>query len=162
MLVMNTAKIYPISSKSAEQTISIGTEIGRRLRGREIIELVSDIGGGKTTFVKGLALGINSVDVVSSPTFTLSRIYRSANRSLSIHHYDFYRLDQPGIVASELLESINDPQAVVVIEWSDIVRDVLPESRLTIDFQIGQTETGRLLTCNVPAGYGYLWEGWKI
>ena len=64
-----------LSSNNAEQTELIAVAIGKRLRGGEMIELVSDLGGGKTTFTRGLARGAGSSDVVSSPTFTISKVY---------------------------------------------------------------------------------------
>lgn len=95
-----------------------------------MIELVSDLGGGKTTFVRGLARGIGSDDQVSSPTFTLSNVY--AGQKITMHHFDFYRLAQAGIMREELAEVLNDPEAVTIIEWADIVHEVLPTERLTI------------------------------
>jgi len=100
------------------------------LKGGEVIELRSDLGGGKTTFVRGLVRGAGSRDHVASPTFTLNRIYRAKN--LSIYHYDFYRLDDPGILAEQLAESIGDDKAIVIVEWADIVKDVLPPDRISI------------------------------
>lgn len=95
-----------------------------------MIELISDIGGGKTTFVKGLAIGIHSRDIVSSPSFTLSNVYTGDN--LTIHHYDFYRLHDAGIMKNELAESMQDEHVVTVVEWGNIVADVLPTNRLSI------------------------------
>ena len=100
------------------------------ISGREVIELVSDLGGGKTTFVRGLARGAGSKDKVSSPTFTLNRIYQA--NDLEIHHFDFYRLSDPGVVEPQLEESLQNPRVITVVEWSDIVEEVLPEERLTI------------------------------
>lgn len=90
------------------------------------------MGGGKTTFVRGLAKGLGSSDIVSSPTFTLTKNYKIIKGNL--YHYDFYRLTEPGVLKDELQESLNDIAAVTVIEWSDIVKDVLPEQRLSIKF----------------------------
>ena len=95
-----------------------------------MIELVSDIGGGKTTFVGGLARGMGSKDHVSSPTFTISNVYQA--QELTMHHFDFYRLLEAGIMRDELAEVLHDPNAVVVIEWADIVEDVLPIDKLKI------------------------------
>ncbi len=95
-----------------------------------MIELVSDLGGGKTTFVKGVAKGIESEDTVTSPTFTLNNVYEG--KTLTLHHYDFYRLREAGIMSEELAETLRDECAVTVVEWADVVRDVLPENRLTI------------------------------
>jgi tRNA threonylcarbamoyladenosine biosynthesis protein TsaE len=69
---------------------------------------------------------------VTSPTFTLSRIYKA--KKFDIHHFDFYRLDDPGILADQLAELIDDDKAVVVVEWADIVKNVLPDKRISIEF----------------------------
>jgi len=98
-----------------------------------VLELQSDLGGGKTTFVRGLARGLGSQDTVSSPTFTLSKIYKT--KSGEIHHFDFYRLDDAGVLKDQLRESLQDPEVVTVIEWSNIVEDVLPDERISIKFQ---------------------------
>lgn len=96
------------------------------------------MGGGKTTFVKGLARGFGSKDRVASPTFTLNKIYKGQKGE--IHHFDFYRLRKPGVLADQLDESLNDPKVVTVVEWSDIVKDVLPTNRLAIEFQPRATD----------------------
>lgn len=119
-----------IDSTTSEETERFAHTLGSKLRGGEVIVLTSDLGGGKTTFVRGLAQGMGSEDHVSSPTFTISREYAAGN--LTLYHFDFYRLSEPGVVAAELAEFIHDPQAVVAIEWGDIVEGVLPEKRITI------------------------------
>lgn len=92
------------------------------------------MGGGKTTFTQGLAKGLGSGDMVTSPTFTLSRIYQAKN-GIEIHHYDFYRLNEPGVLADQLAESLNDIESVTVVEWSDIVADVLPNVRISVQLR---------------------------
>jgi tRNA threonylcarbamoyladenosine biosynthesis protein TsaE len=121
---------YQQKTDSYGQTEALGESIGHRLKGGEVIELASDLGGGKTTFVRGLARGAGSSDVVGSPTFMLSKVYDTQN--LRIYHFDFYILQDPGITRQELMEILQDPLAVVVVEWSDIVKDVLPEDRVSI------------------------------
>jgi tRNA threonylcarbamoyladenosine biosynthesis protein TsaE len=111
----------------------LGNLLGSKLKGGEVIELRSDLGGGKTTFVRGLVQGAGSKDNVTSPTFTLSRIYKMSK--LQIHHFDFYRLDDPGILADQLAESISSKNVITVIEWAQIVKNVLPENHLTIQFE---------------------------
>jgi len=118
-------------TSSMQETIAFGESLGSKLQGGEVIELTSDIGGGKTTLVRGVARGIQSEDQVQSPTFTISRIYEG--EVCNIHHFDFYRLENPGVMREELLESIDDPRVVVVVEWSQIVEDVLPADRITIN-----------------------------
>jgi tRNA threonylcarbamoyladenosine biosynthesis protein TsaE len=117
--------------------------------------LSSDLGGGKTTFVRGLVRGAGSGDKVASPTFTISKFYKA--RQFDIHHFDFYRLQDAGIMADEIAEVAGDKHAVTVVEWGDIVQHVLPAGRMTI--AIVQTPEGtRLLTIKVPANLDYLIE----
>lgn len=123
-----------------------------------MIELVSDLGGGKTTFVRGLVRGMGSSDTVASPTFTISKLYRAGNKE--VHHFDFYRLQEAGIVADELAEVAGDPTAVTIVEWSDIVQHVLPKERLTIN--ITQDPDGnRLLSLQADEAVSYLLEAAK-
>lgn len=117
---------------------------------------MSDLGGGKTTFVRGLAKGLGSSDHVSSPTFTISKVYKAGQREL--HHFDFYRLPDAGLMAHELQDVLSDPQAIVVVEWADVVRDVLPAERLTITFA-KQADDSRTLQFQYPEKLVYLVEG---
>jgi tRNA threonylcarbamoyladenosine biosynthesis protein TsaE len=127
--------------------------LGAQLKGGEVIELVSDLGGGKTTLVRGIAKGFGSSDKVASPTFTVNKEYSSGNKR--IVHYDFYRLHDPGLLQFELAEALSDSLTVTIIEWADIVHDVLPQDRLTI--QITNTgDTARTLTISGPESVGYL------
>lgn len=123
--------------------------LGSQLTGGEVIELHADLGGGKTTFVIGLARGAGSTDRVSSPTFTLSREYKA--KDFDIHHFDFYRLDDPGILRDQLAESLNSENTVSVIEWADIVKDVLPGDRLSIEFKpMANSSEERQITVSYP------------
>lgn len=110
---------------------AFGARIGSLLSGGEVIELIGDVGAGKTTFVKGLARGLEIDEDIQSPSFTISRVY-DARDGLQLAHYDFYRLNEAGIMASELTEASSRPDTIVVIEWADIVDNVLPEQRLTL------------------------------
>lgn len=148
--------IAEIITNSAEQTEQIAEQIGKRLRGGEVLELVSDLGGGKTTFVRGLAKGLGSSDHVSSPTFKISNIYKAG--SLELHHFDFYRLGEAGIVADEFAEIIEQPNIIAVVEWGAVVSDVLPAERITITFKL-RGETTRQLIISFPNKLSYLVEG---
>lgn len=145
---------FTFKSSSLEDTQAIAAAIGATLRGREVIELISDVGGGKTSFVKGLAKGLAVEDTVQSPTFTISRIY-NARDDLELHHFDFYRLSEAGIVADELAESLHQPNAIVAVEWGDIVHDVLPANHITIRFK-NLDDTVRAITVTTPPDMDYL------
>lgn len=144
-----------LNTDSADATEKLGEDIGRRLKGGEVIELRSDLGGGKTTFVRGLARGAGSPDHVSSPTFTLSKVYKSPK--FEIHHFDFYRLNEPGIMEHELHDLLGDSGVVIIIEWGEIVQHVLPKCRLTIE--INQTDNdGREFYIECDPSLNYLME----
>lgn len=153
---MSTATTYRIESSSSDATFDLGERLGKLCRGGEVFALSSDLGGGKTTFAKGLAAGFDSKDIVSSPTFTVSQVY-DARDGLQIHHFDFYRLQEAGVVGYELEEVIDDPKAVIIIEWGDIVEDVLPPRRVLVTFdRVAENEDRRSITFNVPEEAGHL------
>lgn len=143
-------QIHSTDSKSTE---ALGASIGEQLKGGEVIELVSDLGGGKTTFVRGLVRGTGSIDHVSSPTFTVSKIYETKN--LHIHHFDLYRLQEAGIMAHEIAELQQDPQNVLVLEWAGVADNVLPRERLIISFET-LSETERDIVLTYPKSLTYL------
>ena len=143
---MNSATTYEIASTSLKATLTIAGTLARRLQGGEVIELIGDLGSGKTAFVRGLAKGINSRDKVQSPSFTVERIYHGQvnGRPLIIHHFDFHRLDEPGIMGQQLSESTKQLNVVTVIEWAQAVQNVLPKDRLQIWFATAGKESRQL------------------
>ena len=150
---MSTDTTWQTASTDLSGTMQLAERIGRRLKGGEVIELVSDLGGGKTTFVRGLAKGMGSTDTVVSPSFTISREYKAGDKTM--YHFDFYRLQDPGVVGNELAEVMGDPHAVVVVEWADIVGSVLPSRRLTIRIK-SSGETARDFYFSCPPELHYL------
>lgn len=138
-----------VVTNSVVETQTLAEAIGKVVRGGEILELVSDVGGGKTTFTKGLARGMEIDEVVQSPTFTISRLYK-ARDGLELHHFDFYRLSEAGLVAAELAESLAQTNAVVVVEWGEIVHDVFPAERITVRIS-SPSEEQRQLNFTIPA-----------
>ena len=108
----------------------LGEAIGRSVSGGEVLELVGDIGAGKTTLTKGIARALGINEPVQSPTFTISRVYDSP-KGLRLAHYDFYRLSEAGIMGDEIREATDD-DSVVVVEWAGAVDDNLPKDRLVV------------------------------
>lgn len=132
-----------------------GNALARAIKTNAVIELIGDVGAGKTTLVKALAAGLGIEDDVQSPSFTLSRTYELADGRRLVH-YDFYRLSDPGIMRIDLAENVDDPQTITVVEWADVVDDVLPKDRLTIQI-IPSSETTRRLELNATGS-----ASWKI
>lgn len=120
-----------IEVRNERETLSLGKTIGSMLRGGEIIELVGDVGSGKTTFARGIALGLGIDEYVQSPSFTISRQYDGRN-GIELVHYDFYRLKDAGIMADDLKETTGNKKTVVIVEWSEAVKEVLPRDKLRI------------------------------
>lgn len=118
----------------------LGARIGRALSGGEILELIGDVGAGKTTLTKGIAAGLGITEPVQSPTFTISRVY-AARDGLTLHHYDFYRLGEAGIMSEDISEVMQQSGAVTVVEWAGAVDDVLPVDRVQVSITAtGETE----------------------
>ena len=113
-----------------ERMKQLGEAIGQSLSGGEVLELVGDIGAGKTTLTKGIARALGINEPVQSPTFTISRVYDSP-KGLRLAHYDFYRLSEAGIMGDEIREAADD-DSVVVVEWAGAVDDDLPKDRLVV------------------------------
>lgn len=143
-----------VTTYGESQTKQLGERIGKQLKGGEVFVLESDLGGGKTTLVRGLAKGFGSLDPVASPSFTISYVYgRSDGKQL--YHFDFYRLSDPGIMAAELAEAVNETSVVTAIEWAAVVKDVVPADVVTVRLQ-AESDTTRLITITCPATRKYL------
>ncbi len=114
-----------------KELTELGERIGASVRGGQVIELVGDVGAGKTTLTKAIARGMGIDAPTQSPTFMISNRYKAPG-GLKLVHYDFYRLNDGGVMSDELAETINEGSTVTVVEWGGIIEDVLPLDRLTI------------------------------
>ncbi len=105
--------------------------------------------------MRGVARGVGSHDHVSSPTFKISNEYKG--EKLKLYHFDFYRLNDPGIIAHEMHDILSDPESSVVIEWGEVVQHVLPEERLSIELS-ASGEQERQIKITYPKQLEYLME----
>jgi tRNA threonylcarbamoyladenosine biosynthesis protein TsaE len=119
------------AARTADDTRAIGTAIAPLLRPRDALILTGELGAGKTTFVQGLAAGLDVEDHVASPTFTLIREYTGR---LPVAHVDVYRLDRVQDVVDLALDEVADGDAVIVVEWGDAIDELLADERLRIEF----------------------------
>ncbi|AOO73659.1 tRNA (adenosine(37)-N6)-threonylcarbamoyltransferase complex ATPase subunit type 1 TsaE [Ligilactobacillus salivarius] len=118
-----------IVSKKAEDTEKLAKKIAQFLKPQDIILLDGDLGAGKTTFTKGLALGLGIKKNVKSPTFTIVREYHEGR--LPLYHMDVYRLEDTSADDIGLDEYFNG-DGVSVVEWSQFIDDELPNEYLII------------------------------
>ncbi len=136
--------------RTEAELINFGREIGQNLHVPTVIELIGDVGAGKTTFTKGLAEGLGIKDPITSPSFTISKSYafekteaQPSSRGYKLgtgflNHYDFYRLPDPGLMQEDLSESINDENTVTVVEWAESVKDILPENHRIFNITLNE------------------------
>lgn len=119
---------YKITTRSEEETMELAENLESEKFPNMVICLEGDLGSGKTVFTKGFALAIGIDEMITSPTFTLIKEYQ--NGELPLFHMDFYRLDKsPEDIG---LEEYYNKNGIVIIEWSDVVKDYLPDERLEI------------------------------
>ena len=129
--------------RNEAELIALGQSFGEKCQGGEVFELVGDLGTGKTTFTKGLALGLGVKRTINSPSFTIMKDY-AARDGLTLKHYDFYRLDDAGLMKNEIAESLGDPKTIVVVEWAKEVSGILPKERKVIEIKYTPTD-GRVV-----------------
>lgn len=126
--------------KTEKEMLDYGRTLGgeflvRVKRGETVVvELLGDVGAGKTTLTRGIAEGLGVAEPVTSPSFTISKRYAfPVDESDGVlAHYDFYRLPDPGLMTEELDESLATPGTVVILEWADSVEGILPDDRMQI------------------------------
>jgi tRNA threonylcarbamoyladenosine biosynthesis protein TsaE len=114
---------------SEEETVALGRQLARELPRSGVVLLIGNLGAGKTTLAKGIAVGrgVVSPDEVSSPTFTLIQEYAP-----DLYHIDLYRLDEPRQVATLGLEELYDRDALILIEWGERFPQLMPPERTEI------------------------------
>lgn len=122
---------YKITTRSELDTIKLAQNFESEKFPNMIICLDGELGSGKTIFTKGIAnaLGIN--ETITSPTFTIIKEY---DGELPLYHMDVYRLD--GNIDGVGIEEYFTKGGVVVIEWAETIKDILPKERLNIKFKI--------------------------
>jgi len=155
-----------IITNSPFQTKKIGKNFSKKIKDRKnkkavVLGLVGDLGGGKTTFLQGLAKGLGIKEKVLSPTFIIMRKYALESRKWPIarglgpigkvesgkkatlcpplstfYHFDCYRIQKPKeILDLGFKEIISDPKNIVVIEWAEKIKKILPKDTIWINFE---------------------------
>lgn len=133
-------------SSSEATTRQLGKKLAQSLKGGEVISLVGELGAGKTAFVKGLAEGLKIKQKITSPTFVVMRVYPVKHPTIArFVHIDAYRVKTAAaLTAIGLDDYIKAKDTVVVIEWADLVKKVLPK-KILIKFKF-QKPNSRLIT----------------
>jgi len=139
-----------IFTKSAAETQKIASNLSRRIlkspffakaaKGKKyavVIGLIGELGSGKTVFTKGFAKGLGIKENIASPTFVIERIYKIKTKNYKLFiHIDAYRIDKPReIIDLEFRDLVKNPRNIILIEWADRIKDVLPKNCLRIKFE---------------------------
>lgn len=127
-------------SSSAAATAALGEAVGRIAPVNLVLALDGDLGAGKTVWVRGMARGLGQRDNVESPTFTLLQSYTDPDARLPLHHFDCYRLQNSDEFVAAGLDDYLRTGGVAVLEWAEIVKDILPEDSWQLRLvRIGET-----------------------
>lgn len=131
-----------IESFSMEDTFKLGEDLGAKALPGEIYTLSGDLGTGKTVFAQGFAKGLGIEEAVNSPTFTIVSEYTEGR--MPFYHFDVYRISNPEEMYEIGFEEYLYGQGVCLIEWAELIRDIIPEK--TIDIAISK---------NLEKGFDY-------
>ncbi len=126
-------------SNSPEETARFAESFAAELKAGDVITLNGDLGAGKTAFAQGLAKGLGIIEYLSSPTFTIVNCYEG---KMPLYHFDVYRIADEEEMYEIGYEEYIDGDGVCVIEWAEIIKDILPPERYDIiirkDYQKGE------------------------
>jgi tRNA threonylcarbamoyladenosine biosynthesis protein TsaE len=126
-----------IITHSEAETNSLGAKIGKELKPGSVVALYGELGAGKTVFTKGLSRGLGVSDRLLSPTYVLMREYNLPTLKGKLYHLDLYRLTSAkDLKSTNLEEIIKQGTNVVVIEWAEKAKGMLPKDVVTVKFKV--------------------------
>ena len=114
-----------IETNSEKETYAFGLELGKKAHAGQVYTLVGELGVGKTVFTKGLARGLDILEPVSSPTFTIVQVYEEGR--LPFYHFDVYRIGDVEEMDEIGYEDYIYGDGVSLIEWANLIEEILPE-----------------------------------
>ena len=142
---------YKITTYSEEETIELAQNIESEKFPTMVICLRGDLGSGKTVFTKGFAKAMEITEEVTSPTFNIIKEYTTGE--MPLFHMDVYRLD--GKVDELGIEEYFTKKGVTIIEWADMIPDVLPDRRLDIKIRSSEEDEDKRIITITPYGKKY-------
>jgi tRNA threonylcarbamoyladenosine biosynthesis protein TsaE len=142
-------------SKGAQETKKIGKELAERLVQRKkeealTLSLEGDLGGGKTTFLQGLAKGLGIKEKVLSPTFIIVRKFKIPKKKEKqfnyFFHFDCYRIkEKEEVLDLGFKDYISNPENIIAIEWGDRIKNILPKDVIRLKFIFVDKETRKII-----------------
>lgn len=136
-----------VITKNADETREWARKMARGMKGGEIICLKGDLGAGKTTFSQGFLGELGAQGALTSPTFVVMKQYVLEDNFLNlknIYHIDTYRVESKDILDLGWEEIINDKRNIVLVEWPEKIKDIIPVSSIWINFEIVDEEKRKI------------------
>ena len=130
-------------ANSPQETIDFAEKIGRLLKKGDVIAYTGGLGAGKTTFTRGLAIGMGLEDNVTSPTFSIVNEYHGNN--ICLYHFDMYRILDADELETTGFYDYPLEDSVFAVEWSENISDELPDNTVYINIERVDDET-RIIT----------------
>lgn len=131
-----------IRIKNERETEQFGRELGATAKAGTVIALIGDLGTGKTTLTKYIAAGLGVTEQITSPTFTIIKEYRTGRCPL--FHFDVYRIGDIDEMFEIGYEEYFFGDGICVIEWADLIEEIIPEDALIIRITRGEGEEERI------------------
>lgn len=131
--------------KNEEETKKFGEKLCEKLTAGSIVALTGDLGTGKTTLTKAIAAGLGVTDVITSPTFNIVKQYDSGR--LPLYHFDVYRIGDVDEMHEIGYEEYFFGDGVCVIEWADLIEEIIPDDAVRIEIEYGEKEGERIYRC---------------
>lgn len=140
---METKKTVQIKNES--QTEEFGIRVAESLKAGDVLALIGDLGTGKTALTSYIAKGLGITRRVNSPTFTIVKEYTDGR--LPMYHFDVYRVSDPDELFNIGIDEYFFGEGVCIIEWADLIEEILPENTKYIYLEYGKNEGERVYRC---------------
>lgn len=127
------------------ETKNFGLELGKNLEKGDIVALTGDLGTGKTALTKYIAEGLGVKETITSPTFTIVQEYHDGR--LPLYHFDVYRIGDPEEMYELGYEEYFFAEGACVIEWADLIEELIPREAKRIHIEYGKHEGERIYEC---------------
>lgn len=131
--------------KNENDTKQFALELASRLKAGDVIALTGDLGTGKTALTKYIAQGLGITQLVTSPTFTIVQEYPKGR--LPLYHFDVYRIADSEEMFELGYEEYFYGNGVCIIEWADMIEDIIPDNAMVINMEYGKNEGERIYKC---------------
>lgn len=130
--------------KDLSSTEEFGREFAEGLKAGSTIALIGPLGAGKTTLTKAIAKGLGVTETITSPTFTVVCEYETGR--LPLYHFDVYRVNDEDELFELGFEEYFHKGGVCLVEWADLVMDLLPEDTIVLCLDYGENEEERTIS----------------